>query len=115
VFGGEALEVKSLRPWFERFGDRQPQLTNMYGITETTVHVSYRPLRLADLAGEAGSPIGEAIPDLSWYLLDRALNPVARGCIGELYIGQAGLARGYLNRGDLTATRFVPDPFGAAG
>ncbi|MBV6286777.1 amino acid adenylation domain-containing protein, partial [Pseudomonas sp. MAFF 301350] len=115
VFGGEALEVKSLRPWFERFGDQQPRLINMYGITETTVHVTYRPISLADLGGEASSPIGEVIPDLSWYLLDAALNPVAKGCIGELYVGQAGLARGYLNRGDLTATRFIPDPFGAAG
>ncbi|WP_438281677.1 amino acid adenylation domain-containing protein, partial [Pseudomonas alabamensis] len=115
VFGGEALDVKSLKPWLERFGDRQPRLINMYGITEITVHVTYRPITLADLDGEVGSPIGEVIPDLSWYLLDPSLNPVARGCIGELYIGQAGLARGYLNRGDLTATRFIPDPFGTAG
>ena len=115
IFGGEALDVKSLRPWFERFGDRAPQLVNMYGITETTVHVTYRPLSLADLDGEASSPIGEPIADLSWYLLDADLNPVPKGCVGELYIGRAGLARGYLKRGDLSATRFVPDPFGADG
>ncbi|HFQ7129259.1 TPA: amino acid adenylation domain-containing protein [Pseudomonas aeruginosa] len=87
VFGGEALEVQALRPWFERFGDRAPRLVNMYGITETTVHVTYRPLSLADLDGGAASPIGEPIPDLSWYLLDAGLNPVPRGCIGELYVG----------------------------
>ncbi|MBC8999815.1 non-ribosomal peptide synthase/polyketide synthase [Pseudomonas sp. N40(2020)] len=115
VFGGEALEVKSLRPWFERFGDQAPQLINMYGITETTVHVTYRPISLADLQGDVGSPIGEPIPDLSWYLLDGDLNPVAKGCIGELYIGRAGLARGYLNRADLTTLRFIPDPFAADG
>jgi len=115
VFGGEALDVKSLRPWFERFGDQAPQLVNMYGITETTVHVTYRPLSLADLELEASSPIGEPIADLSWYLLDAELNPVPKGCIGELYVGQAGLARGYLNRADLTATRFVADPFGQPG
>ncbi len=115
VFGGEALDVKSLRPWFERFGDQAPRLINMYGITETTVHVTYRPLTLADLEQVASSPIGEPIPDLSWYLLDPALNPVPKGCVGELYIGRAGLARGYLKRGDLSATRFVPDPFGEAG
>ncbi|MEG1042942.1 MAG: AMP-binding protein, partial [Pseudomonas sp.] len=115
IFGGEALDVKNLRPWFERFGDRAPQLVNMYGITETTVHVTYRPLSLADLEGEASSPIGEPIADLSWYLLDADLNPVPKGCVGELYIGRAGLARGYLKRGDLSATRFVPDPFGADG
>ncbi|WP_282362724.1 AMP-binding protein, partial [Pseudomonas sp. PS01300] len=115
VFGGEALDVHSLRPWFERFGDQQPQLINMYGITETTVHVTYRPVSLKDLAGDAASPIGEPIPDLSWYLLDADLNPVPKGAIGELYVGQAGLARGYLKRADLTATRFVPDPFSARG
>ncbi|VVN21638.1 Linear gramicidin synthase subunit D [Pseudomonas fluorescens] len=115
VFGGEALEVRNLRPWFERYGDHAPQLINMYGITETTVHVTYRPLTVADLQGEAGSPIGEPIPDLSWYLLDADLNPVARGCIGELYVGRAGLARGYLNRADLTSLRFIPDPFAADG
>ncbi|MFJ2285796.1 non-ribosomal peptide synthase/polyketide synthase [Pseudomonas iridis] len=115
VFGGEALEVKSLRPWFERFGDQAPQLINMYGITETTVHVTYRPLSMADLYRDASSPIGEPIPDLSWYLLDGDLNPVAKGCIGELYVGRAGLARGYLNRPDLTALRFIADPFAADG
>ncbi|MEB0299194.1 AMP-binding protein, partial [Pseudomonas sp. 10S4] len=94
VFGGEALDVKSLRPWFERFGDQAPQLINMYGITETTVHVTYRPLSLVDLELEASSPIGEPITDLSWYLLDGDLNPVPKGCIGELYVGRAGLARG---------------------
>ncbi|MFJ2482034.1 non-ribosomal peptide synthetase [Pseudomonas sp. NPDC087598] len=115
VFGGEALEVKSLRPWFERFGDSAPQLINMYGITETTVHVTYRPLSLADLHNEAGSPLGEPIPDLSWYVLDADLNPVAKGCIGELHVSGAGLARGYLNRADLSALRFVPNPFSASG
>ncbi|WP_085690367.1 MULTISPECIES: non-ribosomal peptide synthetase [unclassified Pseudomonas] len=115
VFGGEALEVKSLRPWFERFGDQTPQLINMYGITETTVHVTYWPISLADLQRDASSPIGEPIPDLSWYLLDGDLNPVAKGCIGELYVGRAGLARGYLNRPDLTTLRFIPDPFAADG
>ncbi|WP_455659584.1 amino acid adenylation domain-containing protein [Pseudomonas sichuanensis] len=115
VFGGEALDVKSLRPWFERFGDNAPRLINMYGITETTVHVTYRPLSLADLELEASSPIGAPIPDLSWYVLDADLNLVAKGCTGELYVGRAGLARGYLNRGDLTATRFIPDLFGNTG
>ncbi|KAA0984731.1 amino acid adenylation domain-containing protein [Pseudomonas sp. ANT_J12] len=111
VFGGEALEVQSLRPWFERFGDRAPRLVNMYGITETTVHVTYRPLSLADLQQSHASPIGEPIVDLSWYLLDGALNLVPQGCIGELYITGDGLARGYLNQPGMTATRFVPDPF----
>jgi amino acid adenylation domain-containing protein len=114
IFGGEALDVPGLRPWFERFGDQQTKLINMYGITETTVHVTYRPLTLAD-TDSAASPIGAAIPDLSWYVLDSDFNPVAQGCSGELHIGHAGLARGYHNRAALTAERFVPDPFSADG
>nr|WP_282705617.1 non-ribosomal peptide synthetase [Pseudomonas syringae] len=114
IFGGEALDFASLKPWFERFGDQAPQLINMYGITETTVHVSYRPITLADTQNPA-SPIGEAIPDLSWYVLDADFNPVAQGCSGELHIGHAGLARGYHHRAALTAERFVPDPFSNDG
>ncbi len=115
VFGGEALEIASLAPWFERFGDQSPRLINMYGITETTVHVTFRPVTLADLGSQAVSPIGRAIDDLSWYVLDGALNPVAPGCTGELHVGRAGLARGYLGRPALTAERFIPDPFAADG
>ncbi|WCM49880.1 amino acid adenylation domain-containing protein [Pseudomonas sp. WJP1] len=114
IFGGEALEVASLRPWFERFGDRQPTLVNMYGITETTVHVTYRAIRLADLDGKAQSPIGLPIRDLRWYLLDSQLQPVPVGVAGELYIAGAGLARGYHGRFGLTAERFVPSPFDAS-
>jgi amino acid adenylation domain-containing protein/non-ribosomal peptide synthase protein (TIGR01720 family) len=111
IFGGEALDVASLRPWFERFGDQQPTLVNMYGITETTVHVTYRAIRLADLDGKAQSPIGLPIRDLRWYLLDSQLQPVPVGVAGELYIAGAGLARGYHGRFGLTAERFVPSPF----
>jgi amino acid adenylation domain-containing protein/non-ribosomal peptide synthase protein (TIGR01720 family) len=115
VFGGEALDVPSLKPWFDRFGDRSPQLINMYGITETTVHVTYRPITLEDFNNAVSSPIGAPLADLSWYLLDGALNPVPKGCIGELYVGGAGLARGYLNRQDLTALRFIPNLFAEDG
>ena len=111
IFGGEAIDVQSLRPWFERFGDQTPQLINMYGITETTVHVTWRPLSIDDLNSETASPIGQPIVDLSWYVLDAHLNPVPKGCIGELHVGRAGLARGYHQRADLTASRFIPDPF----
>ena len=110
VFGGEALEVAALRPWFDRFGDEAPALVNMYGITETTVHVSHRRLRRADLDARTGSPIGEAIADLGWYVLDDALNPVPVGVHGEVHVGGPGLARGYLRRPGLTAERFVPNP-----
>ncbi|HEX7312757.1 MAG TPA: amino acid adenylation domain-containing protein [Pyrinomonadaceae bacterium] len=112
IFGGEALELQSLRPWFERHGDERPQLVNMYGITETCVHVTYRPLKLRDLEETQGSCIGVPIPDLEIFLLDRHMQPVADGLPGEIYVGGAGLARGYVRRPGLTAQRFVPHPFG---
>ncbi len=112
IFGGEALELQSLRPWIERHGDASPQIINMYGITETTVHVTYRPISRGDLDAFAGSsPIGRPIPDLRLYLLDRWLKPVPPGVTGEIFVGGAGVARGYLNRPGLTAERFLPDPF----
>ena len=110
VFGGEALEPRSLAPWFARHGDARPRLVNMYGITETTVHVTFRPLSIAD-AEAGGSMIGEPIPDLGVYLLDGRLEPVPAGVPGEIFVGGAGCARGYLGRPALTAERFVPDPF----
>ncbi|MDE3155807.1 MAG: amino acid adenylation domain-containing protein [Acidobacteriota bacterium] len=115
VFGGEALELQALAPWFARHGDERPRLVNMYGITETTVHVTYRPITAADVAAGAGSVIGEPIPDLHIVLLDARLNPVPAGATGEIFVGGAGVARGYLGRPGLTAERFVPDPFGPPG
>ncbi|WP_035559561.1 non-ribosomal peptide synthetase [Burkholderia sp. 9120] len=116
IFAGEKLEPASLHAWLERGGARAPRVVNMYGITETTVHSSYRPLSLADTRGAAPrSVIGVAIPDLSLPILDTALHPVADGAAGELHVGGAGLARGYLHAPGLTAARFVPDPFGAPG
>ncbi|PBC75549.1 amino acid adenylation domain-containing protein [Streptomyces sp. TLI_235] len=112
VFGGEALDPGTLAPWFDRFGDRLPLLVNMYGITETTVHVTHRPMTADDLAAGARSPIGGPIPDLRFHLLDSAMNPVPVGVPGEIHVGGPGVARGYLNRPGLTAERFVPDPFG---
>lgn len=109
IFGGEALDLKSLKPWFDRHGDKRPKLINMFGITETTVHVTYRPLTAADLG--AGSVIGIPIPDLQVYLLDAEQRPVAAGQEGEIYVGGAGVARGYLNRPELTAQKFIADPF----
>ncbi|HZI32791.1 MAG TPA: amino acid adenylation domain-containing protein, partial [Candidatus Binatia bacterium] len=109
IFGGEALELHRLKPWFDRHGDRQPRLVNMYGITETTVHVTYRPLDASDL--NSGSVIGAPIPDLEIYILDEQRQPVPVGVPGEIYVGGAGVARGYLNRPELSAERFIPHPF----
>jgi amino acid adenylation domain-containing protein len=111
IFGGEALEVATLKPWYDRNHAESTQLVNMYGITETTVHVTYRPLGPADTQHRGASPIGSRIPDLFIYILDRHHQPVPVGVTGELYIGGAGVARGYLNRPELTAERFLPDPF----
>ena len=109
IFGGEALEVQALRPWYERHRDH-PKLVNMYGITETTVHVTYRPLSQSDL--NSGSVIGAPISDLQVYILDGDSQPTPIGVAGEIYVGGSGLARGYLNRPELTAERFIPSPFG---
>ncbi len=110
IFGGEALELKSLRPWFDRYGDGAPHLINMYGITETTVHVTYRPLKAVDVDENTGSVIGNPLDDLRVYLLDQRRQLVPIGVPGEMYVGGAGVSRGYLERPDLTAERFVPDP-----
>ncbi|SDR22076.1 non-ribosomal peptide synthase domain TIGR01720/amino acid adenylation domain-containing protein [Paraburkholderia fungorum] len=118
VFGGERLEPAALAAWHRTRGDDAPALVNMYGITETTVHVTRRVLHDDDIHGAANalsSPIGSALDDLQLHLLDADLNPVPRGAKGELYVGGAGLARGYLNRPSLTAERFIPDPFGQPG
>ncbi|KQX34533.1 amino acid adenylation domain-containing protein [Variovorax sp. Root434] len=106
IFGGEALDPQRLRQWIEHHDDDSPQLINMYGITETTVHVTYRRITAADLEGQR-SPVGLAIPDLGLRVLDGQLNPVPVGVAGELYVSGAGLARGYLNREGLTAERFI--------
>ncbi|MEH2173669.1 amino acid adenylation domain-containing protein [Nostoc sp.] len=113
IFGGEALELKNLSPWFEHHGSEYPQLVNMYGITETTVHATYHPLTENNDVEAAlrGSPIGHPISDLQIYLLDGHLNPVPIGVTGEMYVGGPGLARGYLNRPDLSSERFIPNPF----
>jgi amino acid adenylation domain-containing protein len=115
IFGGEALELETLRPWFERHGDQRPRLVNMYGITETTVHVTHRALSAADLGAGRASLIGAPLPDLSLHLLDHHGEPVPIGVPGEICVGGAGVARGYLRRPALTAERFVPDRSGRGG
>ncbi|WP_157865138.1 non-ribosomal peptide synthetase, partial [Streptomyces prasinopilosus] len=111
VFGGEALDTGRLTDWWTRHPAAAPRLVNMYGITETTVHVTHAPLDPAT----AGGSIGTAIEDLRTYVLDADLAPVPPGARGELYVAGEGLARGYLGRPGLTAARFPADPFGPAG
>ena len=111
IFGGEALDLESLRPWFDRHGDQRPRLVNMYGITETTVHVTYRPLSRADLDAGFTSVIGVPIPDLRNYVVDESLELAPVGVPGELLVGGAGVSRGYWRRPELTPERFLVDRF----
>nr|WBO75719.1 amino acid adenylation domain-containing protein [Streptomyces sp. SBE_14.2] len=116
VFGGEALRPARLRPWVERYGLDRPALVNMYGITETTVHVTHHRLTRADLDDpRRGSVIGRPLGDLRVHLLDAEGRPVPPGAVGEMYVSGAGVAAGYLNRPELTAERFLEDPFGPPG
>lgn len=114
VFGGEQLNPNVLAPWVSAYGDRRPRLINMYGITETTVHVTLREIRAADTA-RADSPIGVPLDDLRVRLLDSGLTPTAPGGVGEMFVSGSGVTAGYLNRPDLTAERFLPDPDGPPG
>ncbi|MGW9181599.1 non-ribosomal peptide synthetase, partial [Agromyces sp. NPDC055658] len=113
VFGGEALEPQRLAPWLDRRA-ALPRLINMYGITETTVHASFREITAADV-GNAVSPIGVPLADLAFFVLDGWLRPVPAGVVGELYVAGAGLGYGYVGRAPLTSTRFVACPFGSTG
>ncbi|KTC01815.1 non-ribosomal peptide synthetase [Pseudomonas syringae] len=114
IFGGEALETAMLKPWYARNVNSATQLVNMYGITETTVHVTYYPVQPEDAQRVGASPIGKRIADLQLYVLDTRGEPVPLGVVGELYVGGAGVARGYLNREALTAERFLDNPFSHA-
>jgi len=108
IFGGEALDPARLRPWHTTFP--QTRLINMYGITETTVHVTYKEIQ-QDEINAGSSNIGIPLPTLSCYILDPFQNPVPLGVPGELYVGGHGLARGYLNQPQLTNGRFINNPF----
>ncbi|PCK01490.1 MAG: non-ribosomal peptide synthetase, partial [Alteromonadaceae bacterium] len=105
ILGGEALDINSLKPWFDRHGDTHPQLVNMYGITETCVHVTYYPLTSEQT--RSGSLIGVPLPDLNVWVLDAYQQPVPLGVQGEMYVGGAGVTRGYLNQPELSAERFI--------
>ncbi|RLT97984.1 non-ribosomal peptide synthetase [Ketobacter sp.] len=113
IFGGEALDFSALQKWSDHHGLDKPQLINMYGITETTVHVTYHRITEDDL-DRRQSLIGRPIPDLDLYILDQHMNPVPIGVPGELHVGGQGLAHGYLNREDLTEERFVRSEFQGA-
>ncbi|MCX5401962.1 non-ribosomal peptide synthetase [Streptomyces sp. NBC_00102] len=111
IFGGEALDLGRLRGWAGRHGTTTPELVNMYGITETTVHVTHRVLTDEDFGADGTSPIGGPIPGLTTHLLDDRLRPVPPGRVGAIYVAGDQVSLGYLGRPGLTAGRFVADPF----
>ncbi|MCG8914449.1 amino acid adenylation domain-containing protein [Actinokineospora sp. PR83] len=115
VFGGERLEPAGLRPWMEHFGQSGPELVNMYGITETTVHTTAHTVTEADTAAPGRSPVGTPLADTTAVPLDPRGDPTPIGVPGDVHVGGAGCARGYHRRPALTAERFTPDPFGAPG
>ena len=109
IFGGEALDFGQLTRWYARRGTSSPDLVNMYGITETTVHVSHLPLDRVLVRQRSASVIGRALPGLRVYVLDQRLHPVPPGVVGELYVSGDQVSRGYLGRFGLTSARFIPD------
>ncbi|MCW3466087.1 non-ribosomal peptide synthetase [Chitinophaga nivalis] len=108
IFGGEALSPAKLDTWYERYP--RVQLVNMFGITETTVHVTYKEIGAEEIKNN-NSNIGKPIPTLSVFLFDQHRQLVPRGVIGELYVGGEGVSRGYLGKPELTARVFVPHPY----
>lgn len=114
IFGGDRLDPTDLRGWAALYPPDRIALVNMYGITETTVHVTHDRLTLADIQGEpGGSPIGRPLPETTVHVCDPYLVPQPLGVTGEIYVGGSGVCAGYLNRPELTAERFVTVPLGA--
>jgi amino acid adenylation domain-containing protein len=109
VFGGEALNFDRVSPWLSRYPESSLKLINMYGITETTVHVTYREVQHSDVGRE--SLIGKPLPGWEIYLLDPKQRLLPRGAVGEICVGGPGVALGYHNRPELTAQRFIRNPF----
>ncbi|GAB93098.1 non-ribosomal peptide synthetase, partial [Gordonia rhizosphera] len=115
VFGGEALGFEQVRRWYDDHPAETAQLVNMYGITETTVHVSYRPLDRELVSVGDASLIGRPLGSLAIHILDERLHPVPPGVVGEMYVTGGQLAQGYLGRPGLSSTRFVANPFDRDG
>ncbi|SCF08380.1 amino acid adenylation domain-containing protein [Micromonospora haikouensis] len=110
VFGGEPLDARMLTGWFDRHPERECRVVNMFGITETTVHVTAQTLdRGLALAGSRS--VGRALPGWRVYVLDPDGRLLPPGAAGEIHVGGAGVADGYLHRPELTAQRFRPDPW----
>jgi amino acid adenylation domain-containing protein/non-ribosomal peptide synthase protein (TIGR01720 family) len=114
IFGGEALDERRVASWLQLSPEQGPKLVNMYGITETTVHVTVhalpRTVALSSSTEATGSAIGTPLSDLAVRVVDCDGNTAPPGAVGEMWVSGAGVGRGYLGRPALTALRFVPDP-----
>ena len=115
LLAGEALQLGSLVPWFEREPNRWARVVNLYGPTETTVYVTYHAVKPSDKELPGGSVIGVPLANSRISIFDEQRKEVSLGTVGEIYIGGLGVARGYFNRPELTAERFIADPTGIQG
>lgn len=107
IFGGEAVDLAAIASFDARCPDPRPAWVNMYGITEATVHVTYKRLSPHDFDDRSATPIGVPLPHLRVHVLDSGFQPVSDGETGEMWVTGAGVADGYLYRRELTAERFV--------
>jgi amino acid adenylation domain-containing protein len=111
IFGGDKLNPTKFKEWSTRYSLDTIKLINMYGITETTVHVTYYQITQQDIETPGVSPIGRPLPETKIYLLNDNLQHVPEGIVGEMYVGGTGVCKGYLNREELTKERFIKSPF----
>ncbi|WP_328545530.1 amino acid adenylation domain-containing protein [Streptomyces platensis] len=110
IFGGESVDLKDVAEFLALTPDVPPAVTNMYGITETTVHATFKRITEQDLTGTVRSPIGRPLPHLGVEIRGECNEAVPDGQVGEMWLYGAGVADGYLNRAQLTAERFVEGP-----
>ena len=114
IVGSDVLYVRELAE-AARLSAPGTRVVNSYGVSEATIDTSYFERTALHLAPEGPAPIGRCFANQRLLVLDEAMRPTPVGVHGELYIGGDGVARGYLGRPDLTAERFVPDPWGEPG
>jgi acyl-coenzyme A synthetase/AMP-(fatty) acid ligase len=110
IFGGEKLDASRLSKWLATHGENSPELINMYGITEGTIHVTFHKLTQNEISVQE-SLIGQPLSHMRAYVLNENRQRMPHGCPGELYIAGLGITAGYLNRVDETKQRFIPNPY----
>ncbi len=111
IFGGEALDINCLATWWKRYPENQPTLVNMYGITETSVHATFKLLSQKDFNRREISNIGRPLADIKAYVVDSYHQLTPTGVPGELLLSGFGLSPGYLNRPQLTIEKFIKNNF----